>query len=212
MVDAAKLTPSPVTGPFTADSLMLLHRALEWWVGHGFRYVDLPWMVPKEFSDATRPPECRDIQTLHGSFVASGEQSFLQLWQAGQLWGAQGYVGWTPCLRDDVLDEFHQHGFMKAEWFVPLMAGNAGSWDDRLHHLVDEQARLFCAMAQHAGERSPVRVDVVYPGAEQIDLMLNGVEIGSYGRRTFDGRQYLYGTALALPRFTQALASVPADC
>lgn len=194
-----------VTGPFTADSLMLLHRALEWWIGSGFQYVDLPWMVPKQFSDATRPESCRDVPTLHGSFVASGEQSFLQLWEEGRLWGASGYVGWTPCVRDDVLDEYHQHGFVKAEWFVPLEDGAQDQWQARKAELVGEQAKLFEMLAQHAG--ASVMVDTLYLDADQTDLVLNGIEIGSYGIRTFNGRRYIYGTALALPRFTQALVA-----
>lgn len=206
MADARR-NDSPVTGPFVENSLLLLHRALELWTAQGFRYVDLPWVVQKEYSDATRPPNCRDIQTLHGSFVASGEQSFLQLWDAGQLRGSPGYVGWTPCLRDDKLDDWHQHGFMKAEWFVPLTPDTALAWHTQLMALVATQAEMFHQVAQHCGKSTEGAVQVVVLGAEQVDIELNGVEIGSYGRRQFKGMHYLYGTALALPRFTQALAS-----
>jgi hypothetical protein len=34
------------------------------------------------------------------------------------------------------------------------------------------------------------------------DLTLGGEEIGSYGYRTFEGHQWVYGTGLAEPRFT----------
>lgn len=199
--------PAPaVTGPFSSNSLLMLYRAIECWKSHGFRDVDLPWLVQKEFSDATRPPECRDLQTPYGSFVASGEQSFLQLWEAGQLSGARGYVGWTPCLRDDKLDGLHQHGFMKAEWFVPLEATTAHDWHDLLMTLVKTQAEIFHMVAEQRDMGLPRPVDIVVLGPAQVDIELNGVEIGSYGRREFRGRHYLYGTALALPRFTLALA------
>jgi hypothetical protein len=208
MVDVPQTNAPPVTGPFTPESLMLLHTALHFWRDQGFAYVDLPWMVPKVFSDATRPAACRDIPTLHGSFVASGEQSFLQLWEAGQLQsGAPGYVGWTPCLRDDVLDDTHQHGFMKVEWFVPLGAEPAPEWSARLHGLLTRQGELFVALAAQAGRPLAAPLWRCLIGTEQADLMVGDLEVGSYGRRFFNGRAYLYGTALAVPRFTQALAA-----
>lgn len=206
MVDALRTDIAPaVTGPFAANSLLLLHRAVEWWVAQGFQYVDLPWMVPKEFSDATRPAYCRDIESLHGSFVASGEQSFLQLWEQERLpAGAPGYIGWTPCLRDEVLDTTHQHGFMKAEWFVPLDPARDAMWRSWLLKLVGDQSVMFGTLTRRAGESLPPRAEAFWSGPEQIDLMIGGLEVGSYGRRFFNGRPYLYGTALALPRFTQA--------
>lgn len=201
-----KTTTPAVTGPFSSNSLLMLYQAIECWKLHGFRDVDLPWLVQKEFSDATRPPECLDLGTPYGSFVASGEQSFLQLWDAGQLHGARGYVGWTPCLRDDKLDGLHQHGFMKAEWFVPLEAATAHDWHDLLMTLVKTQAEIFHVVAEQRDLDLPRPVDIVVLGPEQVDIELDGVEIGSYGRREFRGRHYLYGTALALPRFTLAMA------
>lgn len=210
MADAHQAKLPAVTGPFAANSLLMLHFALEAWQMRGFRYIDLPWMVPTEFSDATRPPECRDLPIPYGSFVASGEQSFLQLWAAGQLCGAPGYVGWTPCLRDDKLDETHQHGFMKAEWFVPLGHDNEHDWEPVLPAMVQTQAEIFRLVARQCGESLRGTLDIVTLGSEQVDLELNGIEIGSYGRREFQGQHYIYGTALALPRFTLALGKAPA--
>lgn len=200
-------TPA-VTGPFPAGSLLLLHRALDWWQAQQFHYVDLPWVVPKAFSDATRPAFSRDIATPMGSFVASGEQSFLQLWSEGRLpAGARGYIGWTPCLRDEILDDTHQHGFMKAEWFVPLTTEvERDQWWARLDSLLTAQATLFRDLGDPATAVKPVRIQTDH---EEWDLRLNGLEIGSYGLRYFDEKAYLYGTALALPRFYQALAKAP---
>ena len=202
-------TDALVTGPFHPRTLALLQVALDAWQARGFRYVDLPWMVPKAFSDATRPSFCRDIPTLHGSFVASGEQSFLQLWQEGRLpKRVAGYVGWTPCLRDEaVLDETHQHGFMKAEWFVPLSKKlTAEEHFRQLQGLVSMQTDVFYEVSRVLGWRRKAYIHEE-PTREGLDLVLGSIEIGSYGIRTFDGKPYMYGTALALPRFTQALLS-----
>lgn len=211
MGDVLQLKPRApaVTGPFDENSLLLLHRALIWWQGRGFKFVDLPWTVPKEYSDATRPADCRDIPTLHGSFVASGEQSFLQLWSEDRLPAdAPGYIGWTPCLRDEVLDETHQHGFMKVEWFVPAQVEAAPLWSARLHELLALQSEMFQAVARLAGRPLAAPVWRCVIGPEQVDLMVGDLEVGSYGRRYFNGRPYFYGTGLALPRFAQALASL----
>ncbi|KWA84196.1 hypothetical protein WL29_22815 [Burkholderia ubonensis] len=208
MADAHRDLLPAVTGPFPANSLLLLHLALQWWQLRGFQYVDLPWMVPTNYADAHRPDFCRDVPTLHGSFVGSGEQSFLMLHEEDRLpAGAPGYIGWTPCLRDEVLDETHQHGFMKAEWFVPLTEADISQWRRLVLDLMGAQESMFRAVAL-AGIGVP-RVGMLFvyeqSGPEQIDLVLNGLEVGSYGLRRFNGRPYLYGTALALPRFTQAL-------
>jgi hypothetical protein len=192
-----------VTGPLDRNTLRLLDRAIAYWEGHGFAFVDLPWVVETPYSDATRPAYCRDIATPCGSFVASGEQSFLQLHDQGLLRkGFPGYVGWSPCLRDEaVLDELHQHGFMKAEWYVPLVNDGVGK---ALGELIRRQRELFIDLANIDGTNE-VDISIVRTGEYQLDIELAGVEIGSYGRRTFKGRQYLYGTALALPRFNIAL-------
>lgn len=196
-----------VTGPLAENTLHLLQTAVRWWQEEvGFAFVDLPWIVPAVYSDATRPAHCRDIQTPHGSFVASGEQSFLQLSCEGRLpAGMPGYIGWTPCLRDEqVLDEQHQHGFMKAEWFVPLAAGDTGL--DCLTTLLSQQVALFYVLAREADgpENLWMRRDWSQ-GEGQVDILLSDIEIGSYGVREALGQRYIYGTALALPRFITAL-------
>jgi hypothetical protein len=202
--------PAAVTGPFPANSLLLLHLAIQWWQTQGFVYVDLPWMVPSRYADAHRPAFCRDVPTLHGSFVGSGEQSFLMLREKGLLaGGAPGFIGWTPCLRDEaVLDDTHQHGFMKAEWYVPLMRAQVSSWRARLDELLTAQEMMFRAVALYSEGPIGLRIEREESGAAQHDLVIGGLEVGSYGLRHFAGQSYIYGTALALPRFTQALERV----
>lgn len=201
-----------ITGPFRIDSLRLLDQALSLWVGEwGLTFVDLPWIVPAAYTAPTTPADRKDITTPHGSFVASGEQSFLQLWSEGRLpASAEGYIGWTPCLRDEPqLDQHHQHGFMKAEWFVPFPEGAVcGRVMARLATMLIRQRMVFQHLAALSmGVRSyeaPEPTSVI-TGVGQFDYELGSLEIGSYGGREFQGRRYLFGTALALPRFQQAL-------
>ena len=192
-----------ITGPLSADSLGLLHRALLFWQQQGFVFVDLPWIIPGHFTRMTRPPERREISTFYGNLVASGEQSFLKLFQNKRLVAAPGYVGWSPCFRDEPwFDELHQFAFIKAECFVPFQHRIAGKI--ALSQLLSKQQQLFISLAKLHGSKAPI-IEQEVVKHDQIDLCLGGIEIGSYGVREFEGCQYLYGTALALPRFTTAL-------
>lgn len=201
-----------ITGPFNQNSLSLLDQAIQLWVQEwGVVFVDLPWVVPAEYTAPTMPADRRDIVTPRGSFVASGEQSFLQLWAEERLpAGPEGYIGWTPCLRDEPqLDQHHQHGFLKAEWFVPFHdRAEDGTVMARLMTMLIRQRMVFQRLAAFVmGVRphdAPEPTSLI-TGIGQVDYELGGLEIGSYGDREFMGRRYLFGTALALPRFQQAL-------
>ncbi len=191
------------------DSLKLLHTALNLLSVQGFEFIDLPWAVHRVYSDATRPEGHKDFATPIGSLVASGEQSFLQMWGRGELpflKGTPGYVGWTPCFRDEpILDEFHQSCFLKVEWFVP----NPQDPTHLLSALLDMQQATFCALAQGLGvpyQTTRSRMQVAQTASDTYDINVCGIEVGSYGLRTFRNDPYLYGTGLALPRFTTALA------
>lgn len=194
-----------VIAPLAENSLDLLSTAVRWWMSHErFAFVNLPWTVPVRYSAATRPPGARDVLTTHGAFVASGEQSFLQLWHERRLAESNtGYIGWTPCLRDESLDELHHFGFMKAELFVPLAPEEQAM--DRVYWLLGRQLVLFSELACKLGTAAPA-LTIEKVSGDQLDIFLNDIEIGSYGARRFESLSYAYGTALALPRFTQALA------
>lgn len=202
---------APLTGPFRHNALGLLQIAIDFWRDHGATYVDLPWLVEKEYADATRPAGRGDVQSAHGHFVSSGEVSFLKLWAEGLLPDASPgpYIGWTPCLRDEeVIDPLHQHGFMKAEWFAPVAHLDDAGQAARFVELTFRQHLCFQVVAAAAlgCPRGKTPTTVLDPqGIGMVDLTLAGIEVGSYGVRTFRGKAYIYGTALALPRFQQAL-------
>jgi hypothetical protein len=45
---------------------------------------------------------------------------------------------------------------------------------------------------------------VVQPTDDCMDLTINGIEVGSYGKREFKNIKWIYGTGLAEPRFSIA--------
>ena len=197
-----------VTGPFDPRSLELVQRALDYWTARGATFIDLPWVASEHSLQATCPAGAPlGVEVPGGWLVNSGEQSFLELWAGDGLAEGDCYIGWTPCFRREPrFDRLHSLGFLKAELFLPLADPDPVAARRRLRALLDTQGRLFDELALHLG-RSDGRLTLDPEDERQVDIQLNGIEGGSYGVRAFDGRAYLYGTALALPRFTQALAA-----
>jgi len=193
-----------VTGPFTPNSFLLLQEALAFWRELGYLFVDLPWVIERRYIEATRPSGAPvGLETPYGFLVASGEQSFLKLASEKKLLEAPGYIGWTPCFREEPqFTQLHHLGFLKAELYIPAESLESGT--EALPRLLTRQQELFENLAQMMSfYDAEITTQIV--SSEQTDILVNGVEVGSYGIRAFESLCYLYGTALALPRFTQAL-------
>jgi hypothetical protein len=158
---------------------------------HGYKLTDVPWIVGREAYYATKPPEAMDFVTLGGYLVASAEQSFLHLMLGGAKLGRSMAI--TPCFRHEEYDELHHPYFMKIELIDTLDVSDAG-----LHKMVELAVRSYSRYAQ-------VRVVPMDHGSFDIVEACTGIELGSYGRRTYGGHTWLYGTGLAEPRLTQAL-------
>lgn len=183
----------------------LLGKAVEHYKERGFTYVEVPWVVEEHAIRATLPDHFdamelgvgrgRDFRRVYNGdnyLVGSAEQGFLTM---NLLPGK--YVGVTPCFRmEEVNDLFYQDMFMKVELF-----------SNHPNLQVEEMVKSAESFIHQYSYGLPRRVHT----AEGIDLMHGGVEIGSYGERKHDdiGR-WVYGTGLALPRFSvaNALANV----
>lgn len=189
------------------NSLQLLQDTLDFWVlEKRFSFVDLPWTAERQYLEATRPVGAPDaaLDTHYGQFVCSGEQSFIALWDQKRLAPAAGYIGWTPCIRNEPLDELHQYGFMKAELFCPVEAPEEGL--ALVMGFLQAQKTLFARLAAtHLDARIARQLETVSVASNQWDINVGGIEVGSYGWREFKGQLYAYGTALAEPRFSIAV-------
>jgi hypothetical protein len=183
----------------------------------GYTYVETPWVVPREVSEMTYRGDVLSCQL--GDLVGSAEQGFLALPEIKDT----KLVSCGPCFRNEpVIDALHQSWFMKVELY------QSGDHLEEMVHDAEQQIwklvwtylnridsrRVKEAMAGGPKWPAPDRIDPrdmvahvfkrkVTP--DGIDLMLNGIEIGSYGVRTVGKRTWTYGTGLALPRFTVAL-------
>ena len=189
----------------------------------GFQRIESPWTVTPATSDITRPATATQwtIKEKDKVLVASGEQSFLYLYNKGFLPKGR-FQTITPCFRDEIFDSWHTKYFIKNELIVT---------DDvtfgQLRNVILSAKEFFNEYCQrvkspdylnHAG--SGVNIYRVTPSGSklvqdvslddlheypQYDLIYCGVELGSYGIRQCEYLKWIYGTGVAEPRFSRVL-------
>lgn len=163
----------------------------------GFRYVEVPWYVSDKAVNATLPKGVVAMRcTATGSSIdlpllGSAEQAFIELALRGEL-DLGKYVAASPCFRDDKPDNLHQKTFFKVE----LIEITEKKPTKEAVQVMAETALSFFHMLE-GGDKAKI---VETP--DGLDIELHGVELGSYGRRSFDGVHWVYGTGLAEPRFS----------
>jgi seryl-tRNA synthetase len=173
----------------------LIAEAMEFYTGEGFTPVETPWIASAKAVAITCPRGLVPMMVPGlGALVGSAEQGFLDMELKGALPKGR-FISCGPCFRDEAVDALHQKTFFKVELYQ-----NAKVTDISLEQMIN-QAKGFFESHLNAG---PVVRETTEFG---YDLTLNGVEIGSYGIRHTRDVSWIYGTGLALPRFTQALAA-----
>ena len=175
----------------------ILHNAIEFYKDLGYEYIEVPWVVDKEFDDATRPKEKKPINVdiWDKRMIGSGEQSFLSIFDT--LEEDKKYMCVTPCFRDEEEDELHSRYFIKLELF-------SKSWEN-----IRADARLF--YSTYISNTKLLQYEKNEDGV--VDIVYDDIELGSYGSRTvnlgFKSYSYHYGTGLAEPRFSTILSKLP---
>lgn len=184
----------------------LLGQAVTEYHKRGYRYVEVPWMVPEAPIRATLPvgspsyvagprydhyeddkwTGATDAFDEAHYLIGSAEQGFLHMDLPP---GA--YIGVTPCFRHEpVQNIFYQTGFMKAELFMTLP-------DVQVDRVISDAREVMAVIS--GVEPLIAETDIGY------DLEIGGIEVGSYGERSHpDYGTWVYGTGLALPRFSVA--------
>jgi len=172
----------------------LLGKAFDFYAKN-FQYMDVPWVVRRDTALETMPENASTTlwTCIPGVLVGSGEQGFLEkLPLDGRFYTI------TPCFRDEaVIDRYHQHYFMKLELFSSNTDQEEFDW------MVFEAAQFMTTLVESVGSKPVLHKRCT--GPETCDLEIGGVEVGSYGIRQTSHQNYLYGTGLALPRFTEAV-------
>lgn len=167
-----------------------LSRSLSFFEKNGIIRIELPWTVTKAVSEITKPDGKSEWEITGKSkvLVASGEQSFLYLYLKGFLPKGR-FMGITPCFRDEVFDVTHTKYFMKNEIIITDKVD-----EENLLWLVRTCKKFFEIELKR--EVKIVKTDEGY------DLEVDGIEIGSYGIRSCEYLDWIYGTALAEPRMS----------
>lgn len=167
-----------------------LDRSINFYSDKGFKRIESPWTVTKAVSAITKPEGAVDweISGKNKVLVASAEQGFLYLYLKGFL--PKGtYQSISPCFRDEPFDLTHTKYFIKNELIITDYVN-----DNSLDFIVKCAKEFYEKELQH--EVMIVKTNEGY------DLEVDGIEIGSYGIRSCDYLEWIYGTGLAEPRFT----------
>ena len=170
-------------------------EAISFYEDQGYKYIEVPWLVDVQAVYATCPSDKTPIQAYHhglnlGYLVGSAEQSFIQMMLDSQLPPGQ-YCAATPCFRDDQLDQYHQRHFFKVELI-------------QIKPTSPDISDIIYTARQFMERYSPSELQVINTKDGQ-DLYCNGIEVGSYGYRQYLQHEWIYGTGIALPRFSQAI-------
>lgn len=197
--------------------------ALEYYTALGYERIEVPWAVKRSTIDITARgrlapvlrrdgmAEISDHASEASYIVGSGEQGFLELELNPDTQLAPGkYCTLTPCFRPgDVDGAFHQEWFMKVELFrtdvIDRDAVDEMIWDATVFMQQDLRAHDY-----HIERFDTPEENIMIPHLKtgtifSADLNLNGIEVGSYGIRTCPDLDWVYGTGLAEPRYSQAI-------
>lgn len=179
-------------------STKILYEALQYYSKLGYQMIDVPLVVDLDVSAHTKPDGVPEL--YHGKvgdsdrcYVASGEQSFIQLHKEGKLPNGM-YMAVTPCYRHErYVSNTHYLMFMKLELIVVGVPREC-MYDFILPTVLDamiflDDTGISCTLCK-------------CENSNQWDIINeDGVELGSYGyREMLDGTGYVYGTGCAFPR------------
>lgn len=165
----------------------LIAQAVNYYKDIGFKYIEVPWVVPEEYNKITFPGPF-PFKTEYGVLVGSAEQSFLYLASLGKLKYDVPYVAVSPCFREERVDETHHKSFIKVELFTL-------GWASTLLRTAAKELYMALGLMPHLVETE-----------QGFDWYAKGIELGSYGDRQHKELKWSYGTGLAEPRTSYVLS------
>lgn len=172
-----------------------IDRSINYYSLAGFQRIEAPWTVTESVISLTKPEHAAPYKIEHTGkcLVGSAEQSFLYMYIKGQLPKGK-FQATTPCFRDELFDATHTKYFIKNE-----LINTIDVTEEALKELVDTAYGFFQTFTDK------VRIERV--DENSYDIVINNIEVGSYGIRENSFLKYIYGTACAEPRLSIALKS-----
>ncbi len=170
----------------------LIYSAMKFFKDKGYRFITVPMLVDEDIVRLTLPKGRNPKFHNDKCYVGSAEQSIYQMIKDGKDLPPK-ILAITPCQREEeVLDELHQEIFLKIEL---ACTDNTMTYRGIANDVID----FYDTLTEHAVMVNFEDFD------DTCDIEVNGIEVGSYGRREYKGRTINFGTGLALPRFTDAI-------
>jgi hypothetical protein len=182
-----------------------LAAAQSFYKGRGYQHVESPWLVTPQAVRSTLPLGKTLMETVRGVLLNSGEQAFIQLMMDGQMEPGT-YQTTTPCFQDSANheDPYYFGSDENNPWSQQISLIWYKPEDVRVSYerLVNDSMACFF-------EVSDAENFYVTQTNEGVDLLFNGIVVGSYGvRKMSEEHMWIYGTGLIEPRMTIALHSV----
>lgn len=187
-------------------NFQLLQDSVTYYENLDYTRIETPWVVSKAAESVTKPDEGTSLiitpykfdlteykeisRDSWGCLVASGEQSYLELYLNGNLPKGK-FQTITPCFRDEIVDYTHSKWFMKNELIITDKVD-----DKELNIMVDEALAFFKQYIPDAYVMSDIH---------GYDIIGGGIELGSYGIRECEFVKWIYGTGCAEPRLSKAI-------
>ncbi|CAH6421515.1 Hypothetical protein KVN_LOCUS328 [uncultured virus] len=165
---------------------------------NGYKYIDTPWIVNDVISNITKPPTKKNFYINDKVLVASGEQSFLQLILDGNIKPGK-FCTMTPCFRDEEEDDLHKHYFLKTELIDWDYIENDKFINEKLLIETINICKNFFL------KYLPVKVKKMEENSYDIIDCTNGIELGSYGIRSYNNIKWIYGTCCAENRLSNVI-------
>jgi len=203
----------------------IIAHSIDYYAAKGFQRIESPWTVTKSISGVTKPDGAGDFSIVEKNkvLVASGEQSFLYLYNKGFL-PLGKFQTVTPCFRDEPFDTLHTKYFIKNELIITddvskealkFIVESARAFfrqycllpkknDFWVHSPREKDDVLIVDSSDQIVETVDVNDSFQYPS---YDLKYRGIELGSYGIRQCEYLNWIYGTGVAEPRLSRTLAT-----
>lgn len=177
---------------YTNINYKLLGEAIDFYKLKGFEYIEVPWYVNKKSIESTFTITNNNdfyLKNKNMYLVGSAEQSFVELNLSNSLSDNKKYCSITPCFRTEkTLNKLNQEYFIKLELFIKSKDKNIQ------FYLLDIAHEFFTKHSKYTVNE--IETD------DGIDIIINNIEVGSYGFRNNKNLSWNYGTGIAEPRFT----------
>ena len=180
----------------------ILADSVDHYRSRGYQPIETSWWVTENVKDITKPDgkfvEDYQVSVNKKYLVASGEQSYLYMMAKGMLVPGK-YQTITPCFRNEVQDVIHRKHFMKNELIYAYCDD-----PEEMHKMMASASAFFGQYLSTRTVKKEPQDDVT---AVCYDIeTLSGVELGSYGIRRYGPFKWVFGTGVAEPRLSLAIA------